>query len=156
MAPSVGDDDMSDMQDDDDMVSLRLVSQEDIDEVLKKNETMEKIKRGQHVPIEEWPYFYITAYSISEHYGGPEEGGWYYKWYNVEETQETESYDEAAQIKMEMEVKYGLRSQEEGIGGRMVPGEMIKPHRRHSYAEYTIRIELEPGEWQSTERPGYS
>ncbi len=153
MAPSLNPpDDMPE----DDMVNLRVVSQEDIDAVLKKNETMERINRGERVPMEEWPYFYITAYRVSEHYGGPEEGGWWYKWFDVEETQETDSYDEAVQIQTDMEVRYGLRSQVEGIGGRMIPGELIKKSRMYkSDEEYVIRIELNPGEWQSTEHPSY-
>jgi hypothetical protein len=24
---------------------------------------------------------YITAYAVTRHYGGPEEGGWWYNWY---------------------------------------------------------------------------
>lgn len=30
---------------------------------------------------------YITAYAVTRHYGGPEEGGWWYNWYSVIETQ---------------------------------------------------------------------
>jgi hypothetical protein len=29
---------------------------------------------------------FITAYSVTRHYGGPEEGGWWYNWYTVVET----------------------------------------------------------------------
>jgi hypothetical protein len=29
---------------------------------------------------------YITAYAVTRHYGGPEEGGWWYNWYRVLET----------------------------------------------------------------------
>ncbi len=33
----------------------------------------------------ESPSIYAGVVSISRHYGGPEEGGWYYDWYQVEE-----------------------------------------------------------------------
>ncbi|HEY6020405.1 MAG TPA: hypothetical protein VIY48_10990 [Candidatus Paceibacterota bacterium] len=33
----------------------------------------------------EKPPIYAGVVSISRHYGGPEEGGWYYDWYQVEE-----------------------------------------------------------------------
>jgi len=26
-------------------------------------------------------YKFITAYAVTRHYGGPEEGGWWYNWY---------------------------------------------------------------------------
>lgn len=29
---------------------------------------------------------YITAYAVTRHFGGPEEGGWWYNWYRVLET----------------------------------------------------------------------
>src|SRR5690606_24555927 len=29
--------------------------------------------------------FYIVLVRITRHFGGPEEGGWWYDWYNVEE-----------------------------------------------------------------------
>lgn len=31
-------------------------------------------------------YFNITLYERTNHYGGPEEGGWYYDWYEPIET----------------------------------------------------------------------
>ena len=30
---------------------------------------------------------FITAYAVTRHFGGPEEGGWWYNWYEVIETQ---------------------------------------------------------------------
>jgi hypothetical protein len=27
------------------------------------------------------PINYVTAYEVSRHYGGPEEGGWWFDWY---------------------------------------------------------------------------
>ena len=27
------------------------------------------------------PWRYVTAYRVSRHYGGPEEGGWWYNWW---------------------------------------------------------------------------
>jgi hypothetical protein len=29
---------------------------------------------------------YITAYAVTRHFGGPEEGGWWYNWYKVIES----------------------------------------------------------------------
>jgi len=37
---------------------------------------------------DESPPIYAGVVSISRHYGGPEEGGWYYDWYEVEEIAE--------------------------------------------------------------------
>jgi hypothetical protein len=28
-------------------------------------------------------YKFITAYAVTRHYGGPEEGGWWYNWYSI-------------------------------------------------------------------------
>jgi hypothetical protein len=33
-------------------------------------------------------YKFITAYSVTRHYGGPEEGGWWYNWYTPLKTVE--------------------------------------------------------------------
>jgi hypothetical protein len=40
-------------------------------------------KRFQKIKNDEPQPFYIVAYGISRHYGGPEEGGWYFDWRQV-------------------------------------------------------------------------
>ena len=37
-----------------------------------RRERISQVDRGEH------PRFYVVAYSIPRHYGGPEEGGWWY------------------------------------------------------------------------------
>ena len=38
------------------------------------------------------PPIYVGVVSIDHHYGGPEEGGWYYDWYQVEEILECQDF----------------------------------------------------------------
>lgn len=35
-----------------------------------------------NVPIGENEIVYVNVYSVTRHYGGPEEGGWWYNWYS--------------------------------------------------------------------------
>lgn len=45
-----------------------------------------ELSRGENPPI------YVGIVSISRHYGGPEEGGWYYDWYQVEEIMQCQDF----------------------------------------------------------------
>jgi hypothetical protein len=82
---------------------------------------------------------FVTAYEVTRHYGGPEEGGWWYNWYEPIESIPT--------IRPEV-VKSHLMEKHEGrvhgdiysvLGGTAV----------------SVIIEDEPAENRSTERPVY-
>lgn len=51
---------------------------------------------------------YVNVYLITRHYGGPEEGGWYYNWYNCVETVTCKNKD-SDEIKSTLEEEYGNR-----------------------------------------------
>lgn len=44
------------------------------------------LSEGENPPI------YVGVVSIDRHYGGPEEGGWYYDWHQVEEILECQDF----------------------------------------------------------------
>jgi hypothetical protein len=134
-------------------------------------------------PDEPMPeYWYVTAYQESQAYGGPEEGGWYFNVYEVIETRNADSEEQAEEVKLQMEVDYGLRDKAEGIGGREVPGEPLEPQRGRTAlvnpdadipddyeptsqaddesfvydpGHVYITIERDPGELSRQERPHY-
>lgn len=160
--------------DHDSFVQLRLVSDEEIEANASRPE------EDKYDP-KTWRYWFITAYEVSRQYGGPEEGGWYYDAYSVIETKEAITYEEAEEIKTQMEIDLGIRKSHEGIGGRAVPGEPVEQHREtklvnpadevpddyepinqaedESYVydsgELQVVIEREAGELSQRERPYY-
>jgi hypothetical protein len=50
--------------------------------------------------------FYIVAYGISRHYGGPEEGGWYYNWTDVHEVRRVFTVQEGIRQMRQLSEKY--------------------------------------------------
>ena len=88
--------------------------------------------------VEAIDYKYVTVYEVTRHYGGAEEGGWWYNWY---EPVHTEPYRSQIQIS-ELAIEWGHRN--EGniysvLGGR----------EYHVYGEETLY------EHATTERPHY-
>lgn len=50
--------------------------------------------------------FYIVAYGISRHYGGPEEGGWWYDWTDVHEVRRAFTLAEGLRHARDLKDKY--------------------------------------------------
>lgn len=44
-------------------------------------QTRIKVADGHHWIMQHKRKMYVSAYKVSRHYGGPEEGGWYYDWH---------------------------------------------------------------------------
>jgi hypothetical protein len=85
---------------------------------------------------------YVTAYEVTRHYGGPEEGGWWYNRYDPIETRPVHN-------QAEVEATIGLLH-------RLYDG------RAHGSiysvlggVEVHVLVESEPREWATTERPRY-
>ncbi len=83
---------------------------------------------------------FVTAYEVTRHWGGPEEGGWWYNWYEPINTVPTSTPETMAEI---FKTKYGDRVQGDiysVLGGLAI----------------SVMIEDEPAANRSTERPRYS
>ena len=94
-----------------------------------------------HVTLQENDIVYVNVYSVTRHYGGPEEGGWWYNWDNCIETYPVKN-KRAETILEELESEYA--SKRYGniysvLGGR----------------DIEIRLEAEPKESETKERPYY-
>lgn len=48
---------------------------------------------------------FVTAYAVTHHYGGPEEGGWWYNWYEPVETVAAEP-EKAETVREELRTKH--------------------------------------------------
>lgn len=83
---------------------------------------------------------WVNVYTMTRHYGGPEEGGWYYDWLHLEEAHNV-SFKEA-QAKLES------LKEEHGEGEGDISS-VLDGHEVH------IWIEGSRGESQTTERPYY-
>lgn len=87
---------------------------------------------------------YLGIYTVDRNYGGPEEGGWYYDWYDHVESVVTTGLSDAA-----VEAQRGLvkaKHAEKAWGNiSSVLGGL----------EIRVLIEDEPGHYQSLERPRY-
>jgi hypothetical protein len=84
---------------------------------------------------------YVNVYKVTRHYGGPEEGGWWYNWYDCIEVFPTKNKNaEVIEEELESEnahMKYGdIYSV---LGGQ----------------DIQVRIEATPAESQTKERPYY-
>lgn len=104
---------------------------------------------------------WVNVYQISNHYGGSEEGGWWYDWYSLEKAIPVTSLKEAKEVQKKLEAEYGgentgynypsdkadnawVESPYEGEVPRSMEGQ-----------EIAIYIENEKGESETKERPHY-
>ncbi len=130
MAPApVNDDDLPKRwkPEPDPMVQFRLIDPEEMEANANRPEEDEYDPKT-------WRYWFITAYGISQQYGGPEEGGWYYDAYSVIETREASTYEDAEETKTKMEMDLGIRERHEGIGNREIAGEPVDQNRKTGLA----------------------
>lgn len=84
---------------------------------------------------------YVTVYSVSRHYGGSEEGGWWYDWNEFVKSQPANSPEEAETIKAKLQKEYPYESKELGS----VRGQ----------GTYLVMIEEFPRQFETKERPHY-
>ena len=82
---------------------------------------------------------FVTAYEVTRHYGGPEEGGWWYDWREPIDTVPTS--DPAKMVEV-FKTKYEDRV--EGDRFSVLGGTAV-----------SVIIEDQPAENRSTERPHY-
>jgi len=85
---------------------------------------------------------FVTAYEVTRHYGGPEEGGWFYNWYAPINTVTT-SKSNAEWLVASFKKKY--KDRVEGDIYSVLGGVAI-----------SVMMEDEPAENATTERPRYS
>lgn len=84
---------------------------------------------------------HVSAYSVTRHYGGAEEGGWWYNWYERLETSPRVPTRKLAHYERRFQAKYGhlghgniysVRGGEKIVVClERVPGEMTSRHRPH-------------------------
>lgn len=87
------------------------------------------------------PFVFVSAYAVTRHYGGPEEGGWWYDWYELIQTVPT-APDGADVVRGELERVHSSVN----VGDRFsVLGG----------ATLSVMVEDSPGEFETRERPHY-
>lgn len=84
---------------------------------------------------------YVNAYMVTRHYGGPEEGGW---WYNMSECVETRTATPltAEQVHREMEEKW--KKEDWGDIYSVLGG-----------VQHEVYVQREPKETEDLDRPHY-
>lgn len=84
---------------------------------------------------------FVNVYFVTRHYGGPEEGGWWYNWYECEETVQTTGKN-AYEVKEALEKKY--EDYKQGDIYSVLGG-----------VDVEVLIEDEPAQSESKEVPHY-
>lgn len=84
---------------------------------------------------------WVSAYSVSRHYGGPEEGGWWYDWRTLESSIRVNNAEQLERAKSLLSEVWcpGAKTRHSVLGG----------------TDAEVRIEDVSGEFASTERPYY-
>lgn len=65
-----------------------------------REQRKEAAARGEVLP------FYVVCYGITRHYGGPEEGGWYYDWLRIVEVRKCWSAKDGVRVVHELREEY--------------------------------------------------
>ena len=86
---------------------------------------------------------FFNVYSVTRHYGGPEEGGWWYNWHALLETLPFEE-DAKSQEMLRDHLKKKYANEEYGDISSVLGGQ-----------EIDILVEDRPGQSASTEVPHY-
>ena len=89
------------------------------------------------------PIMYISVYTITRHYGGPEEGGW---WYNLSHLRETLPFA-YSKTSEDLLRKHLTEKWEDEHGGDI--------YSVLGGSEMEILVEVSPGKHQDTEVPHY-
>ncbi len=82
---------------------------------------------------------WVTAYEVTRHYGGPEEGGWWYDWYDPINTVPSSEPEKVVE-----DFKSRYEDRVEGDRFSVLGGTAV-----------SVVIEDEPAGMKSTERPHY-
>jgi len=103
-----------------------------------------KVADGHHWIMPHKNKMFVSVYSVSRHYGGPEEGGWWYDWYqHVATTPRRVKACRLLKVRSRLEKKFAhiqsTRRRSSVIGG----------------ADLVIVNERVAGESRSTETPHY-
>jgi hypothetical protein len=85
---------------------------------------------------------FVNVYEVTRHYGGPEEGGWWYDWAECLEVYPVRDEEQGEQVKEWLWENY--KHKKYGDISSVLGGVDIR-----------IYIEDEPKEYESTERPYY-
>lgn len=88
------------------------------------------------------PKQYVTAYEVTRHYGGPEEGGWWYDWQTPLETVPVNNSDEREAALEQLNEAYS----------HVVYGDRFSVR---GGADLVVLVEDHPEEFASRERPFY-
>lgn len=65
-----------------------------------KKYRQEKLKQGKFMPL------HAAVFEISRHYGGPEEGGWWYDWVTLVETVIVSGYSDTLKVMRKLHETY--------------------------------------------------
>ena len=87
--------------------------------------------------------FWVTVYFVDRNYGGPEEGGWWYDWYELTKSIPASSEEDGKAKMVELRKEYPFNS-----------NELSSVNGEGTYQIYVESAE-EKGDMVSTERPHY-
>lgn len=91
--------------------------------------------------------WYVSEYSVTRHYGGPEEGGWWYSWYVHEKVHDERATEDDAVAKC-------LEMADEHAKG-LPKGWRDQGSVRPSGPDVVFMPERKIGEWATKEAPHY-
>lgn len=108
-------------------------------------ELLERVEAADEPVTESEELVYVTAYAVTRHYGGPEEGGWWYDWYEPIQTVPTTSED-ADRIADGLRAKHSDNDQNGPQGRFSVLG---------NGSDLVVLVEDSPADCTTTTRPHY-
>lgn len=115
------------------------------DEVRAMIEERDEFEREQSDRLAEDGTWFVSMYAVSRHYGGPEEGGWWYDWKTFEKVRCTVVGARADALRLASEFNATADEERDGPNRFSVIGG----------DDETYYVEQRPAEHQSTERPHY-
>lgn len=92
----------------------------------------------------------LGVYTVTRHYGGPEEGGW---WYN--QLEHVESVEAASDIDPTRAALAAIDITREALAAKHADLQYGDIYSVLGGQQVQVLIESTPGEWQTTERPRY-
>ena len=110
---------------------------------------------------------YVSVYSTTQHYGGPEEGGWYYHWYSFIEARQYPTKLQARAVAAELRklTREENRRRRDAVNRQLAKGanmdsfSMDDPEPLWTHEEVdsalSVLVEATAGENKTTHRPHY-
>jgi len=128
-------------------IGIRKLVQKTIETIKTKGEYLpDPIRTPNKYDIGKYDSRFVSVYEVSRHYGGPEEGGWWYDWRQF--TGQTYLRRGAEKIQKTVDTLKQLLHEHQPRYDRFSCANRGEP-------DLVVIIEMIPGENESTERPRY-